>query len=205
VGTNSLVQPLAREAVVAAVARARRAGLITSCDPNLRLLLWPEPAVLKGLLDTLLGDCAVVKLSDEEIGFVTGTAKVDQALLALEARGVPLSVVTRGAAGASLRFRGRTFEVPAPKVRVVDTTGAGDGFTAGLLYGLSRMCRTRAELEAVPLSHLQASARLAVAVGSRAVTRLGAVAALPRARQVARLVRAVAAGPAVAPRRRARG
>lgn len=194
VGTNSLVQPGARAAVVQAVGRAHAAGTLTSCDPNLRLHLWRRPAVLRRLLDGLLSRCAVVKLSDEELHFVTGTADVGRALEALEARGVLLPVVTLGAKGAALRFHGRTVRVPAPRVRVVDTTGAGDGFTAGLLWGLTRLYADRAALEVADPDALEAIARLGCAVGARVVRRLGAVAGLPRRSEVAGAVPALLRG-----------
>jgi fructokinase len=179
VGTNSLVEPAARAAAMAVVKDAWRRGQITSCDPNLRLHLWRRPAELKALLKALVPSCAVVKLSDEEIGFVTGTTRLDGALDWLERQGVVLAVITRGAKGAVLRFRGETRSVPAPKVPVVDTTGAGDGFSAGLLYGLSRQAHSRAELAAVPVDVVEGVARFGCLVGSHAVTRLGAVAGLP--------------------------
>lgn len=186
VGTNSLLQPKARAAVKAAVRRSFHAGRITSSDPNLRLHLWPDPDVLRGLLDELVPMLAVVKLSDEEIHFVTGTRDVDEALERLEARGVALAVVTCGAAGAAFRFRGQTRRVPAPRVKVVDTTGAGDGFTSGLLAELSRLAPTRHALERLPMDDVEAMARLGCVVGAHAVTKLGAVAGLPRRKELAR-------------------
>ena len=147
VGTNSLIHAPARAAVGEAVKRAYEAGQITSTDPNLRLHLWKDPQVLRRLLGVLFKRCAVVKLSEEEIEFVTGTTDVTRALNWLEKRGVVVAIVTRGPRGASLRFRGETREVPARRVKVVDTTGAGDGFTAGFLYGLTRMYANRSELE----------------------------------------------------------
>lgn len=185
VGTNSLVHAPARAAVVEAVTRAREAGQITSTDPNLRLHLWKDPAVLRRLLGVLFKQCAVVKLSDEEIEFVTGTRDVLRALDWLEARGVVVAVVTRGPKGASVRFRGQTRHVPARRVKVLDTTGAGDGFTAGFLYGVTRQYGTRAELERADLDALEGHARFGCLVGSHVVTRLGAVAGLPTQRQLA--------------------
>lgn len=185
-GTNSLVQAPAREAVQAALERAQAAGRITSCDPNLRLHLWPEPAALRGLLDALVPRCAVFKLSDEECGFVTDRSDAEGALAALEARGVLLPVVTLGAKGAALRFKGRTAFVPAPPAKVVDTTGAGDGFTTGLLWGLTRLYGSREALARAEPAALEALARFACVVGAFVVRRLGAVAGLPRRRQVAR-------------------
>jgi fructokinase len=179
VGTNSLLQAKARAAVQAAVQRSFDAGRITSSDPNLRLHLWKDPAVLRRLLHRLVPRLAVVKLSDEEIDFVTGTKDVDGALRWLEGRGVALAVVTLGARGAAVRFRGVTRRVPAPKVRVVDTTGAGDGFTSGLLTELSSAVDTRARLERLAVDDVEGFARFACRVGSRAVTKLGAVAGLP--------------------------
>lgn len=186
VGTNSLLLPKARSAALAAVAGAHRRGQITSCDPNLRLHLWKRPAELKGLIAKLVPHCAVVKLSDEEIGFVTGTDDVDSALRWLERRGVVVPVVTRGAKGASFRVHGETRHVPAPKVKVVDTTGAGDGFMAGLLYGLTRQARTRGELAELGPDVVEGVARFGCLVGSHAVTKLGAVAGLPRLSALAR-------------------
>ncbi len=183
-GTNSLLHEEAREAVQSAVKRAFDAGRITSVDPNLRLHLWKDPSVLQRLLKRLWRNCAVVKLSEEEIEFVTGTKQPEAALEKLEKSGVLLPIVTLGAKGALLRFRGELRHVPARRVKVVDTTGAGDGFTAGLLYGLTRQYSTRAELERADLDALAGHARFGCLVGSSVVTKLGAVAGLPRLRQL---------------------
>lgn len=180
VGTNSLIHAPARAAVSEAVKRAYEAGQITSTDPNLRLHLWKDPDVLRALLGGLFKRCAVVKLSEEEIEFVTGTTDVERALGWLEKKGVVVAIVTRGPKGASLRFQGETRHVPARKVKVIDTTGAGDGFTAGFLYGLTRLYGTRAELERADLDALVGHARFGCLVGSHVVTKLGAVAGLPR-------------------------
>lgn len=185
VGTNSLIHAPARAAVRGAIDRAWERGQITSTDPNLRLHLWEDPAVLRRLLAALFKRCAVVKLSDEEISFVTGSSDTETALRWLERVGVVVAVVTRGAKGASLRFRGQTVHVPARKAKVLDTTGAGDGFTAGFLYGLTRLYGTRAELEAADLEALEGHARFGCLVGSHVVTKLGAVAGLPRHAQLA--------------------
>lgn len=179
VGTNSLLQPAARRAVFEAVRTSFEAGRITSSDPNLRLHLWKDPRVLRRLIHSLLPMLAVVKLSEEEIHFVTGLRSVEKALTWLERRGVALPVVTRGAHGASFLWRGLLRHVPAPRVKVVDTTGAGDGFSAGLLLSLTRLARTRAELERVDVESIDAAARFGCRVGTQVVTRLGAITGLP--------------------------
>ena len=179
-GTNSLIHPQARSAVREVLHRRFTAGQLVSCDPNLRLHLWPKPKALKDLLDEVLGLCAVVKLSDEEIRFATGTDSVERALLRLEKRGVLLPIVTLGAQGAAFRFAGQTRWVPTRKVKVLDTTGAGDGFTAGLLRGLSRRFGSRDALRAASHDELEAMVQFGCVVGSHVVRKLGAVAGLPR-------------------------
>lgn len=183
-GTNSLLHDDARAAVQGAVTRAFDAGCITSVDPNLRLHLWKDPRVLQRLLMTLWPRCAVVKLSEEEIAFATGATRPEAALTRLEQRGVLLPIVTLGAKGALLRLHGETRHVPAPRVKVIDTTGAGDGFMAGFLYGLTRQYSTRDELERADLDALAGHARFGCIVGSRVVTKLGAVAGLPTLREL---------------------
>ncbi|MFO0598607.1 MAG: carbohydrate kinase [Myxococcaceae bacterium] len=179
VGTNSLIHAEARAGVLEAIERAHGRGQITSTDPNLRLHLWKDPSILKRLLHRLFRFCAVVKLSEEEILFATGTSKVDRALGFLEKKGVALAFVTRGPKGASGLFMGQRFDVPAKKVKVIDTTGAGDGFTAGLLFGLTRTYSSREELELGDPDAIAGHARFGCVVGSAVVTRLGAVAGLP--------------------------
>ncbi|MBK7864637.1 MAG: carbohydrate kinase [Archangiaceae bacterium] len=180
VGTNSLVKPKAREAVLSTVATARAAGTLISCDPNLRLKLWSEPQLLKGLLAELLPQCAVVKLSSDEIAFVLGTTDVAEAAAELARMGVKLAVITEGERGATFAWKGALHQVPEPKVDVVDTTGAGDGFTTGLLYGLTRV----PALDDLSETQLTNIVRLGCALGSRVCGALGAVAALPRREQL---------------------
>ncbi len=180
-GTNSLHLAPARAAALRIVEATRAAGRIVSCDPNLRLHAWKDPEVLRELLGRLLPLCTVVKLSEEELAFATGETRPEAALRALRARGVLLPVVTLGEAGAVLLWRDELFRVEAPRVRVVDTTGAGDGFTSALLWGLSRRYPDVAALAAASGEDLRELARFACAVGSRVVEHLGAVAGLPSA------------------------
>lgn len=184
VGTNSLLQPAARAAVRAAVKRAFDAGQLVSTDPNLRLHLWKDPNVLKRLVGELVRRCAVVKLSHEETAFVTGHEDPVRALRWLADQGAVVAVVTLGAEGAVFQFRDEVRRVKTRRVKVVDTTGAGDGFTAGFLFGLTRQYATRAELEQGDVEAIEGHAHFGCLVGSHVVTKIGAVAGLPTLRQV---------------------
>jgi len=178
-GTNSLHLPEARAAVLRTVESVRSSGRILSCDPNLRLHAWQDPEVLRELLGRLLPRCTVVKLSEEEVAFATGRKDPEEALRHLAGQGVPLPVVTLGEAGAVLLWRDELVRVSAPRVRVVDTTGAGDGFTSAFLYGLSRRYPDASALAGASREDLEALATFACAVGAKVVEHLGAVAGLP--------------------------
>jgi fructokinase len=181
-GTNSLLLPAARAAVAEAVRVAREAGRIVSCDPNLRLHLWKDPRELRAWLEVLIPQLTVLKLSEEEIEFVTGAVTAEAALEKIS--GPKLVVVTRGEKGALLRCGGQTVEVSAPSVQVVDTTGAGDGFMVGLLFLLTRWCSSAAEVEELTRTQLEQLGALGCQIGTRVVQHLGAVAGLPRRGEV---------------------
>jgi fructokinase len=184
-GSNSLHRPEARAAVQRAVERVHESGRIVSCDPNLRLHAWADPTEPKGILERLLPLCTVAKLSEEEIAFVCGTTDERRALEHLHGLGILLPLVTLGERGAAFLWKGEVVHVPAPPARVVDTTGAGDGFVAGFLFGLTRRYADAQALRGATQGSLTELATFACAMGSRVVERLGAVAGLPRAEDIA--------------------
>jgi fructokinase len=184
-GSNSLHLPEARAAMLRAIEAVRQSGRIVSCDPNLRLHAWADQREPKDILARLLPLCTVVKLSEEEMAFVTGTTEVRGALEALSGMGVALPVVTLGDKGAAFLWRGEVVQVPAPSAQVVDTTGAGDGFVSAFLYGVTRRYADTQALLGATRESLTQLATFACVAGSRVVERLGAVAGLPRAAEVA--------------------
>ena len=100
---------------------------------------------------------------------------------ALDRTRCPARVHHAGRAGVLARRGSEVLRIPAPKVEVVDTTGAGDGFVAGLLSKLARP-EAKAIAESTA-AELEAALKFACAVGSRVCTQVGAVAALPYARR----------------------
>jgi fructokinase len=178
-GTSSHVLPEGRRALVAAVRRARSAGVRISFDPNVRAHLWRDLRDLRKLCERVFPSCDVVKLSGDETEACVGERDPRRAASALVSRGVKLACITLGARGALAKQGGREFRVAAPAVTVVDTTGAGDGFVAGLLS------RLRDDPESLSDRDLRDAVGFACAVGSRVCTRLGAVAGLPHVGEVA--------------------
>nr|WP_310616482.1 aminoimidazole riboside kinase [Pantoea cypripedii] len=150
------------------------AGGFVSFDPNIRHDLWPDAADLLHCLNQALQLADVVKLSEEELAFATGSADIDASMRQLaEQFDIKLLLVTQGKAGVKACHNGQTCHYPTLPVISVDTTGAGDAFVAGLLWGLAQ--------HGLPENEPQLAARLASAqiCGALATTAKGAMTALP--------------------------
>ena len=174
VGSISLIAEPSASATRVALARARAAGCLISCDPNLRLALWPDPeAARAGLLEAVAA-ADVVKISDDELNFLFGTDDPAEARSHLLAPHHRLIVITYGARGCVWLTHSAEGRLPGFVVEAVEATGAGDGFTAGLLAGL--LDRPDAPLHD---ARLDAICRFACAVGAITTTVRGAIPALP--------------------------
>ncbi|HCH0655940.1 TPA: aminoimidazole riboside kinase [Enterobacter asburiae] len=157
-----------RSATFEAIGAIREAGGYVSFDPNIRPDLWPDENELRRCLELALQSADVVKLSVEELAFLTGNVDVNVGLHALMARcPARLVLVTQGKEGVIAWHDGAVKHYPATPVQCVDTTGAGDAFVAGLLYGLA------AGQDLTPVI------ALAQRCGALATTAKGAMTALP--------------------------
>ncbi len=167
-GSITMIGEPSRSATLLAVQEARSRGLLISYDPNLRLALWPSAeAAREGMLAGF--DYAhIVKVSDEEVEFLTGGHDISS----LWRGDVRVIAVTQGGRGATIYTRQQAVHVPGFSVRTVDTTGAGDGFVAGMLVGILEHWDDYQ-------AHLPEIGRFANAVGALATTHLGAIPALP--------------------------
>jgi fructokinase len=178
-GSITLIGEPVRSATLAGVRHAKAQGKLISYDPNLRLALWPSAdAAREGMLFGL-NYAQIVKVSDEELEFLTGGDDVT----ALWRGDLRLIVVTHGAGGASLYTRESVHHAPGFSVQAVDTTGAGDGFVGGLLVRLL-------EFGGDYPAHLPDIARFANAVGALATTERGAIPALPTRDKVEEFLKA---------------
>jgi len=181
-GSISLISEPVRSATLTALAEARAHGALVSYDPNLRLALWPSAeAAREGML---LGwrEADLVKLSEDELTFLAGSPN-PAAVRQLWHERLRLVVVTRGAAGCTYLLPEGQGTIPGFSVRVVDTTGAGDGFVAGLLVGLLEQ-KGDWSREAI-----ERALQLANTVGALVCTRRGAIPALPTRSRVMRFLR----------------
>jgi 2-dehydro-3-deoxygluconokinase len=134
-GITLALGPDPAAAVTHGMAVARDAGVPVSFDFNFRRALWTE-ALAAPVLTAAVAQADVVFAGVEEAAIVTGTADPLDAALALEALGPRQVLIKLGAAGCLARIDGITYELPAPRVTVLDTVGAGDAFVAGYLAEL---------------------------------------------------------------------
>lgn len=170
-----------RSTAFQAMRAIREAGGWVSFDPNLRADLWSDSALLETTLDAAFHLADIIKLSEDELLAVSGTDDRNAGISDFAARYQPsLLLVTRGSEGVSVWQHGTLRHFPAPAAAVVDTTGAGDAFVAGLLAALAQ--------EAEPLSPLwlEAAIRQAQRSGAAATTAKGAMTALPYADDLTR-------------------
>ncbi len=178
-GSISLIGEPSRSATLAAAQIAQEHGLVISYDPNRRLALWPSAEAARDGMLTGWQYAQVAKVSRKELAFLSGEEGVRPAVDRLWHDRLKLLVITLGDSGCLYFTQSHAGQVPGFPAEVVDTTGAGDGFVAGMLAGLlerETAWQRPAELEEV--------LAFANAVGALTTTRRGAIPALPARRQV---------------------
>ncbi|KHF41566.1 aminoimidazole riboside kinase [Halalkalibacter okhensis] len=180
-GSISLIGEISNAATWKAVKLAKENDMIVSYDPNLRLSLWDSEEQAKQTITSMLPFVDIVKISEEELFFITRSKSFEEGLEAITAYNIPVVVVTLGENGSYILINGEKSHVPAMKVNAVDTTGAGDAFVSGLLYGLNQFDKSLSELS---MGELKRMAEFASISGALAASVKGAMTALPKVKDV---------------------
>ncbi|HDV2544099.1 TPA: aminoimidazole riboside kinase [Escherichia coli] len=163
-----------RTSAFTAMTAIRHAGGFVSFDPNIREDLWQDEHLLRLCLRQALQLADVVKLSEEEWRLISGKTQNDRDICALAKEyEIAMLLVTKGAEGVVVCYRGQVHHFAGMSVNCVDSTGAGDAFVAGLLTGLSSTGLSTDERE------VRRIIDLAQRCGALAVTAKGAMTALP--------------------------
>ncbi len=163
-----------RASAFTAMTAIRHAGGFVSFDPNIREDLWQDEHLLRLCLRQALQLADVVKLSEEEWRLISGKTQNDRDICALAKEyEIAMLLVTKGAEGVVVCYRGQVHHFAGMSVNCVDSTGAGDAFVAGLLTGLSSTGLSTDERE------MRRIIDLAQRCGALAVTAKGAMTALP--------------------------
>ncbi|WP_374967316.1 carbohydrate kinase [Lysinibacillus sp. RS5] len=129
----NLVESPMKHAHIALIEQAHQAGSLVSFDPNVRLPLWNDEKACRQTILEFLPKAHLVKLSEEELLFLTAIEDEESAVQSLFQGKVQVLIITRGAEGASLYTNKHHMKVPADKVHAIDTTGAGDAFIGAVL------------------------------------------------------------------------
>lgn len=135
-GTPSMTHKGVREATRKAVEGAKAAGALISFDPNLRPPLWKSLDEAKEQVLYGLSQCDILKISDNEIQWLTGLEDYTEGVeWILERYDIPFILVSMGRQGSRAYYQGKMVEA-APLLRedTIETTGAGDTFCACVLH-----------------------------------------------------------------------
>jgi len=185
-GSVSMTNQPSRDATINSARYAKENGLIVSFDPNLRPPLWADLNEAKEMIRIGLGFADVLKISEEELYFLTGTEDAEEGSMILyKEYGTKLMFITLGAKGCFFRFGDNTGHLPAYDVNTIDTTGAGDAFMGGILY---QVIEKRKKLDEYTVEDIEKMVDFANAAGSLATTKRGAIPALPSLDDVNKLL-----------------
>lgn len=126
-----------RNAHLEAIKYAKEKKSIISFDPNLRPQLWPSKEELRISVLQFIPFANIIKISDDELEFLTGKKNIEDALEDLFIGSVEVVLYTRGSNGAMAFTKKEQASVDGiDGVNVIDTTGAGDAFIGSFLYQL---------------------------------------------------------------------
>lgn len=145
-GTLSSTHEEVREATRYALSVAKENGLLISFDPNLRVPLWNNLDEARTEIEYGLAHCDILKISDNEVEFLTGTTDYHKGIEQLrEKYPIPFICLTLGREGSRAYYKDLVVEAePFLQENTIETTGAGDTFTACMLnfildYGLDQL------------------------------------------------------------------
>ena len=184
-GTLSMTHDEVRRATKKAIALAKENGALVSFDPNLRPPLWPSLDLAKEQVAYGLGQCDILKISDNEIQWFTGKEDYDEGIAVLqETYHIPLILLSLGREGSRAYYKGlRVEKAPYLQENTIETTGAGDTFGGSCLhfvlkYGLDNLDEEKL-LEMLSFAN---------GAASLITTRKGALKVMPEVDEVNKLI-----------------
>lgn len=183
-GTLSMTHDGVREATKKAVETAKANGCLVSFDPNLRPPLWSSLDLAKEQMEYGFGKCDILKISDNEIQFVSGKEDYDEGIAYLqETYNIPLILLTMGKDGSRAYYKGMRVERPGFSVKAIETTGAGDTFCGSSLNYL-----VDHDFENLTEEQLGEMLTFANAAAALVTTKKGAIKAMPVKEEVLELI-----------------
>lgn len=185
-GSISLINEPVKGATLEAIRKASEDNLIISFDPNIRMPLWNKEEDAKTEILNCIPLSHIVKVSEEELFFLTNEANELKAVQSLMTDRVKFIVVTKGKDGCAYYTRNTHGFVKGIVVDAIDTTGAGDAFVGGLLYCLSKNINSLEEFIFILQDTIKLENFLFFAntCGALTTTKRGAIPALPTLEEI---------------------
>jgi len=184
-GTLSMTHAGVEAATKRAIGYAEKHGVLRSFDPNLRPPLWNDLEDAKKAVRYGLAHCDVLKISDNEIQWLTGEEDFTAGVAALRAEfDIPLILVSMGPDGSRAYTKDMMVEVPARlNPNTIETTGAGDTFCACVLHDVLEN-----GMESFTKERLEHMLNVANAAASIVTTRRGALRVMPTPEEIAAIL-----------------
>lgn len=185
----SLIDAPIKEAHRKAVEFAKKHNCLISFDPNVRLPLWETPEACRKAILEFLPLSNIVKISDEELEFITGIADETEALKFLLQGDVEVIIYTKGTNGAEFITKDKKIFSASFKVKAQDTTGAGDSFIGSFLYQVAEGDNTLESLVNLQEEKVKEILTFSNATAALTVCKKGAIGALPTKDEVLTLTK----------------
>lgn len=184
-GSLSMTNAVCEAATKKAIDIAEKAGCILSFDPNLRENLWDSLDTAMEKIEYGLKHCNVLKISDNEIQWLTGEMDFDKAIASLRDRyNIPLILLSLGKNGSRAYSKTGYAFAPITPAETIETTGAGDTFCGCILskvleYGMK-------DFSDDELKEMLVFANTAAAI---VTTRKGALKVMPEREEIEKLIK----------------
>ena len=184
-GTLSMTDEGIEAVTKKAVQKAKEMGAIISFDPNLRPPLWSNLEDAKSRMWYGISQCDILKISDDEIEFLTGTADIDKGVEQIMEQSHPtLICATMGKHGSKAYYNGKSiFCEPFLREDTIETTGAGDTFMACVLNAVLEN-----GIDSLNDKDLLDMLEFANAASSIITTRKGALKVMPKKQEIIEVI-----------------
>lgn len=177
-----LIDAPVRGAHIKAISTVHKNNGIISFDPNVRLPLWDDTRECREAILSFLPLSDVVKVSEDELLFITGTEEKAAGIDFLFQGQVSHVIYTKGDKGAEWWTRkGLLAEDAGKAVKALDTTGAGDAFVSAILF---KIATCKDGLEKIDENKALDFLGFANTAAARTVTKPGAMGALPTMEEI---------------------
>jgi fructokinase len=155
---------------------AKRKQCIISFDPNVRLPLWDDHDLYKKVINEYIPHADIIKVSDEELEYITGTNDINDAINNLFVGNVKVVIYTKGAHGVEVFTKESKYQHLGFTINAIDTTGAGDAFIGAFIY---QLLENNIGLKDLSKTNYDSLIEFANAVGAIVASKKGAISSMP--------------------------